>query len=200
MNYRFLSSQEKTTRLRNLHDQARILHQTINCLREQVKKLIDENAIVVGDDLHEALAGIIKEKFPFVASSYEEGSFARIFWDAQQKATAIRNSKSMRWHPLMIRWCLYLWHLSSGAYEAIRESGVIKLPSQGTLRDYTYYTKATVGFSADVDEQISKAAKIDSCLEQEKYAIILMDEIHIKEGLVYDKHTGIYYMHCLCVS
>ena len=198
-NYTFLSSLEKTTRLGNLHEQVCILHQTINRLRDQVKKLIDENAIVVEDDLDEALAEIVTEKSPFVASSYEEGSFAYIFWDAQQKATAIRNSKSIRWHPLMIRWCLYLRHLSSSAYEAIRESGVIKLPSQRTLRDYTYYTKATVGFSVDLDEQISKAAKIDSCLEQEKYVIISMDKMHIKEGLAYNKHTGIYCMHCLCV-
>ena len=53
-NYRFLSLQEKTTRLRNLHDQVRILHQTIYHLRDQVEKLIDENAIVVEDDLDEA--------------------------------------------------------------------------------------------------------------------------------------------------
>ena len=82
----------------------------------------------------------------------------------------------------MIRWCLYLRHLSGNAYETIRESDVIKLPSQRTLRDYIYTKlKATVGFSADVDEQISKAAKIDSCLEREKYVIILMDRTSLKE-------------------
>ena len=199
-NYRFLSSQEKTARLKNLHDQARTMQQAIDCLRDQVKKLIDENAKEVEDDLDEALVEIVREKSPFIASRYEEGSFARIFWDAQQKAASVKNTKSMRWHPLMIRWCLYLRHLSSSAYETIRESNVIKLPSQRTLRDYTYYTKATVGFSADVDEQILRAAKLDSCPEREKYIIILMDEMHIKEGFVYDKHTGTYCIHCLCVS
>ena len=189
-NYRFLSSKEKSERLKNLHDQARVMQQNINRLRDQINKQIDEKGTEVEDDLDEALGAIVKEKSPFVACNYEEGSFPRIFWEAQQKAATLKSLKSMRWHPLMIRWCLYLRHLSGSAYETIRESGVIKLPSQRTLRDYTYYTKATVGFSADVDEQISKAAKIESCPERQKYVIILMDEMHIKEGLVYDKHTG----------
>ena len=55
-NYRFLSSQEKTARLKNLHNQARIMQQTINWLRDQIKKLIDENGTEVEDDLDEALA------------------------------------------------------------------------------------------------------------------------------------------------
>ena len=65
----------------------------------------------------------------------------------------------------MIRWCLYLRHLSGSAYELIRESGKIKLPSQRTLRDYTYITKAKAGFSSDVDEQLMKASKLDLCAE-----------------------------------
>ena len=97
----------------------------------------------------------------------------------------------MRWDPLMIRWSLYLRHLSSGAYETLRESGVIKLPSQRTLRDYTYHTAATTGFSPDVDKHLMDTARIDSCPERVKYVIIIMDEMHVKEDLVYDKHTGI---------
>ena len=56
----------------------------------------------------------------------------------------------------------------------IQESGVIKLPSQRTLRDYTYITKAKAGFSSDVDEQLMKAAKLDLCAEQDKCVFVLM--------------------------
>ena len=73
----------------------------------------------------------------------------------------------------------------------LRESGAIRLPSQRTLRDYTYYTKATTGFSDEVDRQLMEAAKIHSCPEREKYVLTSMDEMHIREDLVYDKHTGI---------
>ena len=33
-------------------------------------------------------------------------------------------------------------------------------------------------------------AKIDTCPEREKYIAIVMDEMHIKADLVYDKYTG----------
>ena len=34
------------------------------------------------------------------------------------------------------------------------------------------------------------AAKVGSCPECEKYVILLIDEMHIREDLVYDKQTG----------
>ena len=73
----------------------------------------------------------------------------------------------------------------------LRESGCIKLPSQRTLRDYTYYVRCATGFSADLDQQLKTAAKIDECTEDwKRCACIVMDEMYIKEDLVYDKHTG----------
>ncbi len=33
-------------------------------------------------------------------------------------------------------------------------------------------------------------AAIEICPERDKYVVILMDEMHIKENLVYDKHSG----------
>ena len=86
----------------------------------------------------------------------------------------------MRWDPLTIRWCLYLRHVSGRGYDMLRESGVIMLPSQRTLRDYTYFTRATVGFSEEIDQQFMEAAKIQSCTEREKCIAILMDEMHIR--------------------
>lgn len=79
---------------------------------------------------------------------------------------------------------------SSGAYEALRDSGCIKLPSQRTLRDYTHYVRASTGFSSEVDKMLFQAAKVASCPEREKYVILLLDEMHIREDIVFDKHTG----------
>ena len=93
----------------------------------------------------------------------------------------------MKWHPLMIRWCLYLRHISGKAYEAMHRSGILKLPTQRTLKDYTYFTSTTIGFSVEVDRQLMDAAKLSSCAEYEK---CVMDEVHIKEDLVFDKRNG----------
>ena len=59
-----------------------------------------------------------------------------------------------------------------------------------TLRDYTHYVKAAPGFSAEVDQQLIHAANIATCREWEKCMIILIDEMHIKKDLFYDKHRG----------
>ena len=106
------------------------------------------------------------------------------------KAASVKDARAMRWHRLMVKWCLYLQHKSSGAHELMRECGVIKLPLQRTLKDYTHYIQATPGFSPKVDQQLMEAAEIATCPEFKKYVFLLLDEMHVKEDLVYDKHTG----------
>ena len=90
----------------------------------------------------------------------------------------------------MIRWCLYLRHYSSKAYDAIQQSGCIVLPSQRTLWDYSNAVKAEAGFSVKVDQQLLEAAKLNSSPSYHVYILILMDEMHIREELVYNKHSG----------
>ena len=190
-NYRYLTSPEKVQRMMALHSQMRICKRHISRLYVCIDNLIEQRSVEVDDDLDKHLKSITEQYSSTIAESHPEGSFARSFWESQCKALSLKNMKSMRWDPVIIRWCLYLRHLSgSSAYEMLRESGVIKLPSQRTLRDYTYYTKAAAGFSDDVDKQLMEAAKIDACAEHEKFVVLLMDEMHIKEDLVYDKHSG----------
>ena len=125
-----------------------------------------------------------------IADTYSPDSFQCIFWEQQHKATCLTSTKGMRWHPLMIRFCLHLQHKSNSAYEALRESGCIKLPSQRTLRDYTHYVKAQVGFSSEVDGMLIQA--VNECEDKElaQYVLLLIDEMHVRENLVFDKHSG----------
>ena len=58
------------------------------------------------------------------------------------------------------------------------------------MRDYTHHIEAEPGFSIEVDTEICRAAKIEQCIERERFVILLLDEIHVKEDLVYNKHTG----------
>ena len=58
-----------------------------------------------------------------ILDHYPEGSFARIFWNSQCKALSQTKLSSMKWDPVMIRWCLYLRHLAGGsAYEMLRQT------------------------------------------------------------------------------
>jgi hypothetical protein len=110
-------------------------------------KFSKKRTVLVDSEFHHDLLTICKESSAQIADNYPPDSFQRMFWEQQQLASNVQTAHGMRWDPLMIRWCLYLRHLSSGAYNLLRESGVVSLPSQRTLRDYTYYTSQCTGFS-----------------------------------------------------
>ena len=80
--------------------------------------------------------------------------------------------------------------IAVGAYETLHESKCLKLPSQRTLRDYTHHLKAGPGFSLGVDLQLYSYGNVEKCEEYEKYMLLLMDEIHVRKDLVYDRSSG----------
>ena len=96
----------------------------------------------------------------------------------------------MRWHPEIIRRCLYLHHCSSGCYNTLRNTGVLSLPSERTLRDYKHFAPASVGFSYSTDLQLLDKIKQQKPPHLSKYVGIVIDEMYVKEGLVYDNSTG----------
>ena len=84
---------------------------------------------------------------------------------------------------------MFSWfYRSSGCYDTLRKC--IQLPSARTLQDYTHYVEAKLGFSSDVDRMLINAAQISTCPAREKCAILLLDEMHIREQLIFDKHSG----------
>ena len=190
-NYRYLSSPEKTERLKQLHHQNRIFTMQMSRLKLKLEKVIYQRGVTVDDDMSTDLCTIMKEEQQHVEKEFPQGSFQRIFWDQQREVTTKRDPRGMRWHPLMIKFCLYLRHQSSKAYETIRQSGCVSLPSQRTLRDYSNAVKAVPGFSSEVDHQLKAAARVSTSKEWEKLVTLLLDEMYIKEDLVYEKHEGI---------
>lgn len=104
------------------------------------------------------------------------------------KAAMIKDSRQMRWHPVMIRWCLNLKLLSTSAYHSLRTSGFMKLPSERTLRLYFFQSK--VGFQAETDKMLIEEAKLKGLPEWKKFVVMLFDEMKLSESLVYDKHSA----------
>lgn len=190
INTRYLRTPEKDLRMKKLHNTTRTLSKKVSRLESKIQAATNKTGITVNDTLHEDLKEMMSATSAMVQSRYPPGSFQRQFWEQQLKAASCKDTRGMRWHPLMVRWCLYLRHQSSSAYELLRDSGVLRLPSQRTLRDYTYYVKAHVGFSHEVDAQLIDAAGVETCEEWQKCVVMVFDEMHIRKDLVYDKHTG----------
>ena len=111
-----------------------------------------------------------------------------MFWQQQLKASLAKSKQGIQWHSAIIR-CLYLYHQSSGAYSTFRKSSIIALPSEHTLRDYGHFASSTHGFSRDVDLQLLDLVKVQEPAHLANYVSVIIDEMYIKEGLVFDKHT-----------
>ena len=187
-NYRFCSTPEKTERLRKLHHTVCLQNKVLQRLKDRLDMHIASQGVIVEDPIHNDLVTIMKKQSESVLSQYGEESFQGIFWSQQLKATAATKASGRRWHPLIIKWCLYLHHVSSKAYETIRNSGVVTLPSSRTLRDYKHLSSTNVGFSVEADRQL-----VDILAQKDdlaKYGMLLFDEMYVKQGLVYEKSTG----------
>ena len=177
-------------RMKNLHKKLRQTEKERDRLKTKLARVIESQGVVVDSESYADLHNITQTESLQVMEKFPPGSFQRIIWEQQVEAASRKDARGMRWHPLMIRWCLYLRHRSSGAYETLRSSGCLVLPSQRTLRDYTHYVNAAPGFSLEVDQQLMTAASIDTLEEWQKCILLLLDEMHIREDLVYEKHSG----------
>ena len=188
-NYRHLHSPELRERLHNSKCESRSLKVQLDQMKARIGKLTQSAGVTIDSRLDSDMRRIVAENNHALSSSYPPGSFARIFWD-QQNESLQKNPKQMRWHPMMIKWCIHLKMLSSSCYNSLRTSGVVRLPSERTLRDYTHVVKARSGLHGDVDEQLEREANVGNAPEHQLYVTLTYDEVKIKEDLVYDKHTG----------
>ena len=55
--------------------------------------------------------------------------FMKLFWQQQNELRKKGGGRNVRYHPMIIRYCLSLLMKSRSAYEELRNSGVLILPS-----------------------------------------------------------------------
>ena len=128
-----------------MHQNNQHLERQLMNIRKKLEEAICEKFVSLNGNLSEDLVNIIKVHTDTVKSENASHSFRHIFWDQQLQA-ASRDPRGMRWHLLMIRRCIYLPHKSSGAYDLLRRSGIVSLPSTRTLQDYTHYISPQARF------------------------------------------------------
>ncbi len=113
---------ELKSKVRNLRKRVLSAEEEVKRLKEKVQKLLQEGE-AVDNELNSDLLHIMKENVSKVHDDHPQNSFSRLFWDEQLKAISAKDPRQMRWHPVLIKWCLNLKLLSSSAYHAMRTSG-----------------------------------------------------------------------------
>ena len=122
----FLSPEEKDIKLTRLNRHQKslkrrilVLEDKVARLEEKVKKDIEQQGESLSNDNCDDLLNIMKDSRSYIMKTFGPDSFQRIFFEQQVKYNELRSKKSMRWHPSIIRWCLYLRSKSSKAYDGI---------------------------------------------------------------------------------
>ena len=124
-NYRYLSTPEKVERLKNLHTPIVAQGRKIKALQDRLLAIVHTDRVRVDEVIHKELVQIMNANRGKLSATEE--SFSSVFWQQQFKAASLNSPKGMRWHPAIIRWCLYLHHKSSQCYSTLRNSGVLRM-------------------------------------------------------------------------
>ena len=159
--------------------------QRLKCseLERQLKEMqaeIQKSSIEVDHELS-------KDMLTILGQTEKVTPFMSLFWQEQKKL--LSSSKiGVRYHPMLIRYCLSLAAKSPSCYEELRNSNILILPSQRTLRDYKNFIRPKMGFQDRVVEELQKLT--NSYFDVQRYVVLLFDEMKINSNLVFDKVTG----------
>jgi hypothetical protein len=99
------------SRLGQLQHQYRAVSKQLDRLKKKIADASEVSGVSLDEQSHEDLKELASssESSAFF-DKLPKDSFQSIFWQQQVEAASKKNARNMRWHPLMIRWCLYLRH------------------------------------------------------------------------------------------
>ena len=130
----------------------------------------------ISEDISKIMAENLDQATPFM----------KLFRDQQQKIFRSQK-KALCYHPMIIRFSLFLAAKSASTYDELRNSKCLILLSRRTLRDHKNIIRPKAGFNKKViDELVVKSRHLR---EKQRYMSFIMDEIKVQLNLVCDKYT-----------
>jgi hypothetical protein len=147
------------------------------------RKELSLESVPVSKTQHDSLKTVLSEKVGAL-----NNPLTKLFWEEQLKAFSVKGKEGMRWHPMMVRLAILLHSRSPAAYDTLRKTGVLHLPGQSTLQDYTNVYKPSAGLSLSTINAIIKETK--DFKDEQRFVALLHDEITIKSDLVFDQRSN----------
>ena len=106
-NVMYLSTPLRSKRYKHLKARCDAAEGKVKRLTENINKLIASRSVLVDSGLHQDLTKIMEENQSKIAEDFPENSFQRLSWKQQQQALKVKNNRQLRWHPMMVKWCLH---------------------------------------------------------------------------------------------
>ena len=94
--------EEKDERLRRLHYENKVAKLQVSRLEKKITELTATNGVQLDSELHDDMKEMIAEATNKIHQSFQPNTFQHLFWEQQQKASSLNDSRSMKWHPLVI--------------------------------------------------------------------------------------------------
>lgn len=187
-----LTEAEKLERMKNLSKTVHKLQKKVRVSVSKVTRMMEKESVSVDAEQHEVMLQFLKDHSSQIEDNFPEGSSARVFWEQQVKISKLKSAKSMRWHPLIIRWCISMYSKSPSAYEQLTKAGLIRLPSKSTLKTYLNFTESVPDINPDIVEIVSKEFKCsdENVPDFKRNVVLVWDEMKIKSGLAVSSKTG----------
>ena len=85
---------------------------------------------------------------------------------------------------MRVRFCLSIAAKSPSAYDELRSSNILTLPSRRTLRDYRKAIRPKVGFNKQVIRELKDLA--ENPFDVQRYVLLPFDEMKDQSKLVFD--------------
>ena len=177
--FRYMTNEERFLKLYQLRDEINKKDKQIAYLKKKLQKLSEDEGVDVDSNLSDDLTDIL--------SRSDLSPMQKIFFEEQVKQSQHANSKSHRWHPTMIRLALHLQLKSRSAYEALRDSGAVKLPTSRTLFNYSHAFDSTPGVNVSMVQIVAVHV---ATLKLHQHVNVIADEMHVSRNLVHRQSDG----------
>ena len=82
-----------------------------NRFEEKTEMVIGKEGILVNGNIDKVLEKVNNEKD---SSGFLENSPKYLLWEQQKKMNKLKKASSLKWHPVMIRWCFSVYLKSPG--------------------------------------------------------------------------------------
>ena len=182
-NIRYLSEDENVQRLQSVQKQIALKEKVKRLEKEKkAQKLIESEGVRLSREDAADIQAVMEENSEKVDGDFTKDSFQHILWEQQKKNSALKDKRQMRWHPLVIRFALSLRYASSTAYRTVASSGLLSLPSERTLRDYTHWCSVRNGVHFPFIEKAKKVMAQEGFKKEDMQFALIMDEMKIKRG------------------
>ncbi|XP_041476452.1 uncharacterized protein LOC121424753 isoform X2 [Lytechinus variegatus] len=159
-----------------------------NRLQEKVRTIFQKESVEMAHQKNADIETIVDNAAEEIQDNLKDNSPQKLLWEEQLKARKMKDRRSIRWHPSIIRWAIAIHSKSPASYKLIKDSGLLMLPAVGTLHKYTHYTDAKTGVHQDVIDQFVSGIKFSN--DSQRNVSLLCDEMKIHSGVVYSASTG----------